>query len=263
MCYVEGSPEGSRGATTKPAPPAAAIPSNPVRASGATPEVVSPWGRRSLRPEFATMDLAQLPKRTLLEAGELPFGELVRFAAREGRRPRPIYQIHKWFARRLGCSFRALLVGAIQPPTADFWKAYYETASLSGLTVLDPFVGGGTSVVEAARLGANAIGVDVDPIACAVTSAELTASELEDLQAPLRELQKAVGRRLASLPRTRGPDGKSLTLIHHFWVQVVACPACHRKGEAHPNFILSEEEGAARTAFCRKCHEVHPLRKGQ
>jgi putative DNA methylase len=55
------------------------------------------------------MDLALIPERTLLDVAELPFGDLVRFAAREGRRPRPIYQIHKWFARRLGCLFRALL----------------------------------------------------------------------------------------------------------------------------------------------------------
>ena len=125
------------------------------------------------------MDLALIPERNLLECGALPFGDLVRFATREGWRPRPIYQIHKWFARRLGCSFRALLIGAVETPTADFWKAYYGSASLRGLTVLDPFVGGGTSVVEAARLGASAIGVDVDPIACAVTTAELAAASLE------------------------------------------------------------------------------------
>lgn len=59
------------------------------------------------------MDLALIPEQNLLEAAALPYGDLVRFAAREGRRPRPIYQIHKWFARRLGCSFRAVLVGAV------------------------------------------------------------------------------------------------------------------------------------------------------
>lgn len=78
------------------------------------------------------MDLALIPEQNLLEAGALPYGDLVRFATREGRRPRPIYQIHKWFARRLGCSFRAVLVGAVSEPTADFWKAYYETGNLQG-----------------------------------------------------------------------------------------------------------------------------------
>lgn len=208
-------------------------------------------------------DLALIPERTLLEAGDLPFGELVRFATREGRRPRPIYQIHKWFARRLGCSFRALLVGAVEPEAADFWKAYYETASFAGITVLDPFVGGGTSVVEAARLGASAIGVDVDPIACAVTTAELAAASIDDLLPALRALQATVGRTVARLHRARGPNGEALTAIHHFWVQVVACPSCGKQGEAHPNFILAEEAGRTRWAFCRKCHEIRALLKGQ
>lgn len=209
------------------------------------------------------MNLAQIPEHTLLEAGDLPFGDLVRFALREGRRPRPIYQIHKWFARRLGCSFRALLVGAVQDTTADFWKAYYETADLSGLTMLDPFVGGGTSVVEAARLGATAIGVDIDPIACVVTAAELTAADFDDLAPAMQALKEKVGKRLAPLYSTRGVDGTRLMVLHNFWVQVVECPSCGQAGEAHPNFVLAEEETAGRWAFCRHCHEVHKLRARQ
>lgn len=209
------------------------------------------------------MNLALVPEKSLLEAGSLPYGGLVRFATREGRRPRPIYQIHKWFARRLGCSFRAVLVGAVSTPTADFWKAYYETANLQGFTVLDPFVGGGTSVVEAARLGASAIGIDVDPIACAITSAELTAATLGDLLPTLRALQEKVGKTIALLHAAEGPDGAKLAVVHHFWVQVVCCPSCKKTGEAHPNYLLAEEAGRKRWAFCKKCHEPHALPPSQ
>ena len=110
-----------------------------------------------------------LPDPSLLELGQFPAKELAEFAAREGRRPRPIYSAHKWFARRLGCVFRALLVGGTADPNDDFWREYYSTSDLRGVTILDPFVGGGTSAVEASRLGANVIGVDIDPVACAVT----------------------------------------------------------------------------------------------
>lgn len=209
------------------------------------------------------MDLALIPEQNLLEAAALPFGDLVRFAVREGRRPRPIYQIHKWFARRLGCSFRALLVGAVELPTADFWKAYYETASLSGFTVLDPFVGGGTSVVEAARLGASVIGVDVDPIACAVTAAELDSANLEDLLPTLHALQGSVGKTIAPYHCVKGPEGAQLAAVHHFWVQVVRCPSCEKIGEAHPNYVLAEEAGQKRWVFCRKCHEPRAVREDQ
>lgn len=209
------------------------------------------------------MGLARIPERSLLEAGDLPFGDIVHFAAREGRRPRPIYQIHKWFARRLGCSFRALLVGAAEPPTADFWRSYYETACLSGVTVLDPFVGGGTSVVEAARLGASTIGVDVDPIACAVTAAELDAASIEDLLPTLSALQETVGKTIAPYHSVKGRDGARLTAVHHFWVQIARCPSCGRSGEAHPNYVLAEEAGQKRWAFCRRCHEPHAIEENQ
>lgn len=199
----------------------------------------------------------------MLEAGAFPYSALAAFAAREGRRPRPIYQIHKWFARRLGCSFRAVLIGAVSESTADFWKMYYGKANLQGFTVLDPFVGGGTSVVEAARLGASALGVDVDPIACAVTTAELIAAKLGDLTPTLRALQESVGKTIAPLHAVKGPDGNQLTAVHYFWVQVVACPSCKEVGEAHPNYVLAEEAGQKRWAFCRKCHVPHALEESQ
>lgn len=211
----------------------------------------------------AAQSAARIPDHTILETGNFPYSALVTFAAREGRRPRPIYQIHKWFARRLGCSFRAVLVGAISEPTTDFWKAYYETANLQGITVLDPFVGGGTSVVEATRLGASAIGVDVDPIACAITTAELTAAKLEGLLPTLRTLQESVGKSLAPLHAVQGPGGQPLTAVHYFWVQVVACPSCGQVGEAHPNYVLAAEAGQKRWAFCRECHEPHTLKARQ
>src|SRR5215510_4423470 len=109
-----------------------------------------------------------LPIPCLLEHGELPLVELAAFAMREGRRPRAIYTAHKWFARRLGSVFRALLVGAVSSLNDNFWQGYYGAVDLRGLTMLDPFVGGGTSVVEARRLGASIVAIDVDPIACSV-----------------------------------------------------------------------------------------------
>ena len=84
-----------------------------------------------------------LPNPSLLESGQFPARKLAEFAAREGRRPRPIYTAHKWFARRLGCVFRALLIGGAADPNDDFWCAYYSASDLRGLTILDPFVGGG------------------------------------------------------------------------------------------------------------------------
>src|SRR5437588_10856701 len=87
--------------------------------------------------------------RSILDAGCLPVEHLAALAQREGRRPVPIYHAHRWFARRFSCVFRAILVAMRTPPGQDFMEQFYGGVDYTGLTVLDPFVGGGTSVVEA------------------------------------------------------------------------------------------------------------------
>ncbi len=50
------------------------------------------------------------------------------------------------------------------------WDAYYANHQLAGnfksLRVLDPFMGGGTTLVEGSRLGFQVAGVDLNPVAC-------------------------------------------------------------------------------------------------
>ena len=113
-----------------------------------------------------------LPLRSLLDDGDLPVAAIARIAKREGMRPRPVYQAHKWFARRFATTARSLLAAAGAAPGGDFWKAYYGDADCAGLTVLDPFMGGGVMLLEAARLGADIRGVDVEPVACVVADLE-------------------------------------------------------------------------------------------
>jgi putative DNA methylase len=200
--------------------------------------------------------------RSLLEAGELPAWELAEFAAREGRRPRPIYTAHKWFARRLGCVFRALLIGGASDPEEDFWSGYYGAADLRGLTVLDPFVGGGTSVVEASRLGATVIGVDVDPVACAVTRFELEMETLPDLRDALKELQRTVGAFFRPLHTHIDERGVERTILHHFWVQAVACRDCRYSFQAHPTYLLAEHQ-RIQWVVCSQCGDVARRAAGQ
>src|SRR5439155_21929808 len=113
-------------------------------------------------PQRVTGTATRGGETSLLDAGRLPVEDLATLGEREGWRPRPIYQAHRWFARRFGSAFRALLVAAQLPAEANFWDAYYAGVDYRGKVVLDPFVGGCTSVVEALRLGADVVGADVD-----------------------------------------------------------------------------------------------------
>ena len=98
-----------------------------------------------------------------------PIVEINRLAVPERNSFKPIYQMHKWFARRASCVFRAILLGALKPLPVDkdgnptksgaevimdeFYKDHTDDPDTNGKAVLDPFMGGGTTVVEALRLG--------------------------------------------------------------------------------------------------------------
>jgi putative DNA methylase len=189
----------------------------------------------------------------------LPVEALAALALREAQRPREVYQAHKWFARRFGSAFRGLLVGSVLPVGADFWKGYIDGVDLTGKVVCDPFVGGGTSVVEALRLGADVMGIDVDEVACAVTRFETKAATMPDLSTALQYLQAEIAPMVKCYYTSTGPEGPEIVL-HFFWVQVVRCSACSAVVEAHPHYQLAYDATRdLQWAFCRLCHTVQEL----
>ena len=197
---------------------------------------------------------------SLLDKGDLPVETLAILALREGKRPRPVYQVHRWFARRFGSAFRAILTAARLQPEEDFWQGYYQSVDWSGQQILDPFVGGGTSIVEALRLGATVTGVDIDAVACAVTRLETRLEALPELWPALTRLKAQVGTRLAPYYQTRLENGETRDVLHYFWVQIVSCRRCGHSFEAHPHYQLGyEAEGTFQWAFCPQCHTIKTL----
>ena len=93
---------------------------------------------------------------------------------------RPNTYLHKWWARRCGTTFRAILKQFV--PESERLD-YYTPGGLEGKIVLDPMMGGGTTLHEAIRLGANVIGADIDPIPVVQARAALTQVSLAELRA--------------------------------------------------------------------------------
>ena len=89
------------------------------------------------------------PERRLIETDEFPFEFLSQLAERESWRKeihRPIYHVHKWWAKRLGSVFRGILLGTLLPERADLSHEFYRCHEFRGLTVFDPFMGSGTTM---------------------------------------------------------------------------------------------------------------------
>ncbi|MBA3936146.1 MAG: DUF1156 domain-containing protein [Planctomycetes bacterium] len=125
--------------------------------------------------------------KTCLEV-DFPILPINQLAQVEGNAGKPIYQMSKWFARRRSSVFRALMIAAATKAPDEavqasklVWDAYYANHQKAGtfrnFKVLEPFMGGGTTLVEGNRLGFHVSGCDLSPIAWFVCKNELSAAD--------------------------------------------------------------------------------------
>ena len=203
----------------------------------------------------------------MLELG-LPIRELSLVAQASRRSKDPVYGSHRWWARRPPLVMRGLLLASALSGSVDhemFWTAFSaDHPTLAGLRVHDPFIGGGSTLVEAARLGAEPSGTDIDPLAV-----ELTEHELEIVDA--RMLREAVNRLTVFLEDKAKPfydDGKGeWTPVHYFYLHEVSCPNCSASSPLYKDVILARRSGkvgsvtrnTAIIAFCPCCYAIHHL----
>jgi putative DNA methylase len=138
---------------------------------------------------------------------------------------RPNTYLHKWWARRSGTTFRFILKQLV--PEAKL-RDYYAAGGLEGITILDPMMGGGTTLHEAIRLGANVIGYDLDPIPVLQARASMSQVPLEEKELVFRDF-------LHLLEETLRPYFQT------------ACPTCG--GCAEVQFML---HGARKSCDCRE-----------
>jgi putative DNA methylase len=122
---------------------------------------------------------------------------------------RPNTYLHKWWARRSGVTFRYILKQLSSEPAL---RNFYSPGGLEGLTILDPMMGGATTLHEAIRLGANVIGYDVDPIPVLQARATLTEISLEEKRAVFNEFFEKLDNSLSPYFET-------------------SCPNCHEKSD--------------------------------
>lgn len=134
---------------------------------------------------------------------DFPIAQINVLSQLEGNAGKPIYQMSKWWARRRSSVFRSLLIAAAteapkDPTQADnlVWEHYYcnhqKAGSFKELRVLDPFMGGGTTLVEGSRLGFQVTGVDLNPVAWFVTKNELACTNPEKVRDFFNYIEKEV-----------------------------------------------------------------------
>jgi len=219
--------------------------------------------------------MSQDPQQTS-ERTELPIergfpiervNEIASKEARAKRYYRPLYTMHKWWARRLGCTFRAISlytllsdsnsISVSNPGQANhtlenstdtlsiqqildnvtsqepesLWELYPKDVTVSDKRILDPFMGGGTSLIEASRFDAEVVGNDLNPIAWFITKKELDAgsTDAEKIETAYQRIKDAVAEDLTQYYRTPCPNcegNHKADVMYYQWVKELDCVSC-------------------------------------
>src|SRR2546425_12547041 len=155
----------------------------------------------------------------IIETDAFPFEFVSRLAARESWRKEihtPIYHIHKWWATRLGSVFRGILLGSALPPNSDLAEEFYKIHQLSDFTVFDPFMGSGTTIGEAHKLGMTAVGRDINPVAVESVRVALGPLDRDALLQAFAHLSSGIGEDIRALYRTSDSEGHVCDALYYF-----------------------------------------------
>jgi len=180
---------------------------------------------------------------------------------REANSKKPVYAVHKWFGRKTDAIIRSILLSLnlSDDKINNFEKEFYSANPdiLKGKLILDPFMGGGITLVNTLRLGGKAIGVDVNPVAWFITKNELQIPKLQDeyiidydslckvLYSELRKIENAVGNDIKNAYKTNIYDetekcSREVDIMYILWVKKVICPSCGETIRLFPKMSITK-----------------------
>lgn len=170
---------------------------------------------------------------------------------------RPAIGIHKWFARRPGSVFRSLLLAEYagdEPLKDSYWRGH----SYQGV-VADPFMGGGTPLMEADRLGLHVVGADINPMAFWIVRQSLASLDLEAFARAADEVVADIENEVGEFYKTRCLTcGDTCRVKYFLWVKTAKCPACGVANDFFPGYLLAEAVRHPRYVLaCSACGELN------
>jgi putative DNA methylase len=191
---------------------------------------------------------------------DIPFDKVYEAARKEASRKKPAFFIHKYFARRITLNYRMMLIGSLLPKNSDIYEHLYksyENSDLNGFTVLDPFMGGGTTIFEASRLPMKVIGSDLQPLSNFVTRALVKKIDVEGVKNEVKRLEKTVAPKIMHYQHTTCPVcGKTADIMYTFHAKKVKTNSRCGEHVFYSNYVLAMKKGVF-TLVCPDCGEVY------
>ncbi|MGE4478655.1 MAG: DUF1156 domain-containing protein [Deferribacterales bacterium] len=233
----------------------------------------------------------------------LPINSLSAIEAASGSTKKPIYKMSKWWARRQSSVFRSTLIAAAAKAPDDqaeaaklVWENYYcnhqKNASFNNLKVADIFMGGGTTLVEGARLGMQMYGNDLNPVAWLVVKNELANVDIEEVKRLFAYIESEVKPQIMPFYACEGPNGEKgiwysvetgkpmpedfdplavapedrkkyryegPEIIYTFWAKHGPCsaPRCNHRTPLFSSPVIAVKDLSVKTWPNQKCDDCH------
>ena len=187
---------------------------------------------------------------------DIPFDKVYEFARKEASRKKPAFFVHKYFARRITLNFRMMLLGALLSKEDSIFDEIYKShncKNLENITILDPFMGGGTTLFEAIRFGTKVIGCDLQPLSKFVTKALIQDINIDNLRNELKKLENSVSEKLKKYYETECPNcHKTADVMYYFHVKKVKTNTNCKEHFLYSSFVISFKNNIF-TLICPKC----------
>jgi putative DNA methylase len=173
---------------------------------------------------------------------------------------RPIIAVHKWFARRPGTLFRGLILSEFADrPLAE---TFFGANNFPGRLVADPFMGGGTPLLEANRVGCDVKGFDINPMATWIVREEIEHLDLDDYRRASDGLTRSLRAELGVAYQTDCPlfGDRSVPVKYFLWVKTINCERCAKRIDLFPSYLIADNTRHPKQVFvCPGCGELNEV----
>ena len=128
--------------------------------------------------------------------------------------------------------------------------------------VADPFMGGGSPLLEANRVGCNVIGVDINPMAFWIVRQELAELDREAFRAAAASVCDDVDARVGHLYETTCTSCHSLhaQVKYFLWVKQQVCTVCRQAVDLFPGYLLAKNQRHPNyVLICPQCGRLNEV----
>ena len=169
----------------------------------------------------------------------------------------------------MGATARLRLSGnpdcGLLPSRHRYPRGLLPPASPTKQIVFDPFLGSGTTIGEAIKLGFRAIGQDINPVSHFLVKNAIAAHSRSKIVQEFEAIESDTAPALRRFYQARVgtglfPDELVAEVLYYFWVKVLTCPACAQDVDLFSRYIFSQhaypKKYPSSKALCPVCGAI-------